>query len=272
MQRERVTIGRDENSGSFDARMSADIFQPDKKSHSRKVAFVFHGRNGASDAEHMIKVIAAYTRCGYLVVAPNLCNSEWNGSAGQGTEFTMHNHVRDSRRSIEWAISEKNHFGWDGRSFALCGHSMGGYAALFLAATDYRGTADHVLAVAPAISGECLIDARRKYHPNGIENMLIETPSALAEWPRHDLFNVVAGLTMPVSAVVGVDDNLTLPSDIGRFFSALPKGQEFEVLDGEHHCLVGENIPDILARKIGRLEAAARSAEPVMAFSRGPVI
>ena len=244
--------------------MSVDVFNP--PSHNQgKVAFLFHGRNGSSDSPHMLKIIEAYLQKDYLVISPNLCNSQWNDSAGKSTDFTIAHHIRDARRTIEWARIQKSALGWTGDRFCLAGHSMGGYAAAFLAATTYRSDVSHILSVAPFTSGERLINARVRFHPGGLENLQIEVPKALTEWQDHSIYAVIDKISMPVTAIVGARDNLTLPSDIKDFFEALPNGKQFMVIEGEHHCLVGENMTGIFKEAIDGLESAAWKLQAIPA-------
>lgn len=258
MNRMRISL---DNSGFAPAdadRMSVDIFRPRVHASSR-IAFVFHGRNGASASPHLLKMIEPYLNRNYLVVSPNNCNSDWNNSAGIGKDFLIASHVRDCARTIEWAKASRHLLGWKGNDIALCGHSMGGYAASFLAATTYNDCTRHVLAVAPFTDGHRQIEARAdtRNHPNGIAALELECPAALAEWPEHSVYSIVEKLRMPVSAVVGADDTLTLPRYITDFFKALPNGVDLMVLEGEHHCLIGDNVPSILGQCIARLETRA---------------
>lgn len=263
MSKIRIAIGHDADFSSQDARMSVDVFYP--PAHDpQKIAFAIHGRNGSSDSLHMMRIIDAYLENDYLVLSPNLCNSQWNDSAGEGTDFTIAHHIRDTERTIEWAKGKKAALGWEGDRFSLAGHSMGGYAAAFLAATAHGSDVSHILSVASFTSGDRLIDARIKYHPNGLENLQIESPNALTEWPGHSVYDVIGKITMPVTAIVGIRDNLTLPSDIRDFFEALPNGREYKVIDGEHHCLVGDGMTEIFSAALRGLEEAAlhRRAAP----------
>ena len=253
METVRIDIGGDADFASQNARMSVDVFYP--HSHNRgKVAFTVHGRNGSSDSPHMRRMINAYLQKDYLVISPNLCNSQWNDSAGKSTDFTIAHHIRDTKRTIEWAQNHKAELGGAGGRFCLAGHSMGGYAAAFLAATTYNSEVSHILSVAPFTSGEHSIGARIRFHPNGLENLQIETPSALTEWPGHSIYDLIDRISMPLTAIVGTKDNLPLPSDIKDFFDALPNGKDFMLIEGEHHCLVGDGMTGIFKEAISALE------------------
>ena len=93
----------------------------------------------------MMKLIDAYRARGYVVVSPDCCASAWNDSAGVEADFLLENHVRDVRRATLWAIGNAAAIGWSGGHLALCGHSMGAYAVMRLAAQDYSGKVGHLL-------------------------------------------------------------------------------------------------------------------------------
>lgn len=235
--------------------MSIDIFRS-PQADSNKIAFVFHGKDGCSDSPHLLKMIEPYLQRNYLVVSPNLCHSQWNDSAGQKEDFLISYHVRDCARTIEWAKNSREILNWHGNDIALCGHSMGGYAATFLAAATYNRSTKHVLTIAPFTDGTRHLATRAnpQYHVDGIKTLNAECTAALIEWPQHSLYSVIDKLHMPVSTVVGINDTITLPSDIGDFFDALPNGADRLVLADEHHCLIGDNIPIILEKCIKNLE------------------
>ncbi len=235
--------------------MTVDVFYPERHDLS-KIAFVFHGRNGTSDSPHLCKMIEPYLIRGYLVVSPNLRNSDWNDSAGTGKGFLISTHIQDCKRTIEWAKESHNSLGWQGKGIALCGHSMGGYAAAFLAATTYNSITEHVLAVAPFTDGVRHILNRGdiSVHPGGIQSLKEECPFSLTEWPQHSIYTVIDKLHMPVTVAVGTDDTLTTPQHVRAFYDALPNRADMLVLENEHHCLVGESVPKILSNCIGRLE------------------
>ena len=227
-----------------------------------RLVFVAHGRNGKADAPHMTPVIRAYLGAGYTVVAPDCAHSCWNDSEGEAADFTMARHVADLRRSIEWATVHARTPGgaeelvWDGGRFALAGHSMGAYAACRLAATDYRDRTEHVLAVSPVVSGRRQIESRA-LQPGGLEDLRREVPGALEEWPRHDLFEIIHALEMPVGVIVGADDTVTRVSDVQDFCRHLPNPTGLNVVDHEHHCLLGPGFDRALAERLGRLRAVA---------------
>ncbi|MCD8496732.1 MAG: alpha/beta hydrolase [Alphaproteobacteria bacterium] len=227
-----------------DKHMSVLVYKP-AQSDSQKLAFVHHGRNGKADAPHMLPVIKAYLRQGYTVIAPNARYSAANDSAGEARDFTISAHTEDLARSIEWAKSNTEILGWDGISFALAGHSMGAYAATYLAATDYKDNTEHVLAISPFTSGERQIEARRS-HPNGIEFLQRELPQAMAEWPTHDIFTVIDNLTMPVSVLVGEIDNITPSYFVADFYNRLPNPGTMEIVKGQHHCIINNDFSRVV--------------------------
>ena len=152
MSKIRIAIGHDADFSSQDARMSVDVFYP--PAHDpQKIAFAIHGRNGSSDSLHMMRIIDAYLENDYLVLSPNLCNSQWNDSAGEGTDFTIAHHIRDTERTIEWAKGKKAALGWEGDRFSLAGHSMGGYVLTRLAAQRPDPVVAEVQAVPQALLG-----------------------------------------------------------------------------------------------------------------------
>ncbi|MBU0799729.1 MAG: alpha/beta fold hydrolase [Alphaproteobacteria bacterium] len=220
--------------------ISVEVFKPVRPDPAR-LAIVQHGRNGKADAPHMMPLIRAYLDSGYTVVAPNAAYSHYNDSTGDGFGFTIDQHVADMRRAVRWARENAAMLGWDGKNFALAGHSMGGFAASFLAATRYADETVHVLTVAPFTSGTRQIEARRRA-PHGLDNLRKELPHAAVEWPKHDIHQHVDKLTMPVSAIVGGRDTVTPATDVKAFFDDLPHPARFTIIPDEHHSLLGEGF------------------------------
>ena len=122
-----VPLGASENPEVADARMDIELWRAGEP--SPRLAVVAHGRNGAAHAPHMQKLIDSYRARDYIVLSPDCCASAWNDSAGKEADFLLENHVRDVRRTVDWALANAAAVGWDGTHLALCGHSMGAYAA-----------------------------------------------------------------------------------------------------------------------------------------------
>lgn len=250
-----VTLGQSEDPGDPDARMSVRVVRPVGPANGRLV-LISHGRNGAAEAPHIGIIAEPYLLRGYTAVIPDLCASHHNGSAGTGDDFTIGLHVRDTRRALLWAMAEATDLSCDPDLVALAGHSMGGYAVSFLAATEFRTRVRHVLAAAPFTSGRRQLEARARLHPQGVDSLRSELPRALTDWPQHDIFAVIAQLSMPVSTVVGVLDTVTPEENVLEFNLMLPLAVDHVVLDGAHHCLEGGPHTAVLTAVVDRLDAA----------------
>ncbi len=249
-----VPLGASDDPFSPDARISIEVW---RDAPSPRLAVVAHGRNGAARAPHMMKLIDAYRARGYVVVSPDCCASAWNDSAGAEADFLLENHVRDVRRAVLWAVGNAAAIGWSGGHLALCGHSMGAYAVMRLAARDYYGKVGHLLLASPFTSGVRQIEARAKYHPDGIANLRREVPRALDEWPRHDVFAVVDHLTLPVAIFAGGKDIVAPPENVRELVERLPSPPLFRLLPDASHCLEGGDYLAELIEAIDRLDAAA---------------
>lgn len=251
-----IPLGASDNPDADDARMSIELWRTNAP--SPRLAVTAHGRNGAARAPHMQKLIDAYRARDYVVVSPDCCASAWNDSAGREADFLLEHHVRDVRRTVEWAIGNAAALGWSGAQLALCGHSMGAYAVARLAADDYAGRVAHLLLVSPFTSGIRQIEAREKYHPDGIANLKRDVPRALDEWPRHDIFAVIDRLTMPVAVFAGAKDIVAPPENVGELVERLPSPPLYRLLPEASHCLEGGDYQAELVNAIDRLDAAAR--------------
>lgn len=249
-----IPIGTDANPHADDARMSVEVWAEDP---SDRLAVVAHGRNGAARAPHMMQLIDAYRARGYVVVAPNCCASPWNDAAGVEADFLLADHVRDVARAIHWAEANADAIGWQGKRLALCGHSMGAYAVAQLAASQWHGRIAHLISVSPFTSGARQIEVRAKYHPDGIANLRRDVPAALEEWPKHDIFQVIDRLTLPVAVIGGVKDIVSPPENVEEFVARLPRPPIFRMLAEASHCLEGGDYRREIAGIIGRLDAAA---------------
>lgn len=254
MTPEIIPLGASNDSGSADARMTIELWRTEAP--SPRLAITAHGRNGAARAPHMLKLIDAYRARGYVVISPDCCASAWNDSAGGEADFLLENHVRDVRRTIEWAVANSKAVGWTGHHLGLCGHSMGAYAVARLAASEYAGRTAHLLLVSPFTSGARQIEAREKYHPDGIANLKRDVPRALDEWPRHDIFRVIDRLTLPVAVFGGAKDIVAPPENVREFVDRLPSPPLFWLLPEASHCLEGGDYRAELLDAIDRLDSA----------------
>lgn len=246
-------IGASDDPCSPEARMSVEVWA---KEPSDRLAVVAHGRNGAAHAPHMLQLIKAYLARGYVVVSPDCCASAWNEAAGGEADFLLENHVRDVGRAILWAEANAGGIGWRGGRLALAGHSMGAYAVARLAATVWLGRIGHLVLVSPFTSGARQIEAREKYHPDGIANLRRDVPAALDEWPRHDIFTVIDRLTLPVAVIGGARDIVAPPENLREFVGRLPKPPQWLMLPEASHCLEGGDYRREIAAIIGRLDGA----------------
>lgn len=251
-----IALGTSDDPDADDARMTMEIWKTEVP--SPRLAITAHGRNGAARAPHMQKLIDAYKARGYVVISPDCCASAWNGSAGNEADFLLENHVRDVRRTVDWAFANAAALGWTGSRLALCGHSMGAYAVARLAADEYAGRAAHLLLVSPFTSGARQIEAREKYHPDGIANLRRDVPRALDEWPRHDIFTMTGRLALPVAIFAGAKDIVAPPENVAELVARLPSAPFYELLPEASHCLEGGDYQTELTDAIDRLDALAR--------------
>ncbi|MGH6672907.1 MAG: alpha/beta fold hydrolase [Xanthobacteraceae bacterium] len=222
--------------GDKGRRMALDLHNLDlhELESGRRIAVVAHGRNGAPDQLQMIPIIAACRSIGLGVVAPHCRNSNANCSDGTSQTFTMEGAVADLREVLDWVGTE---------GFApptlVAGHSMGGYAALRLAAE--RSEVGAVLAVSPVTSGTRLLAAHRAH--GSLDMLDREVPEARAEWPLHDISGLAAKITQPAALLVGSLDHLTQVPDVAALRAQLPNVVFWRVLEDEPHCPVGTAYP-----------------------------
>jgi len=261
MTKDRAAVlGASADPASPEARITVDLFLPEGA--PRGLAVTIHGRNGDAASPHMRKVIGPYLNRGYVVVAPNLSASEHNDAAGTGADFTISGHVRDARRVIDWAIAEAGRRGWPRAPLALAGHSMGGYAALRIAAEDEEGRYAHVLAVSTFTTGERQLAVRMRLAPDAVEILARECPAAVTDWPRHDILADARRLTLPVAVVAGAGDMITPPANCKELFDRLPNGVCWAVMPEAHHCMEGPTSEAVIGGALAVLEAARAAREP----------
>lgn len=215
--------------------------------------FLAHGRNGAADQPHMRPVIEACLARSLAVVAPDICNSDANESAGSSADFTMAAHVADLRATIERTTAAASATG--SPPPLLIGHSMGAYAALRIAAEAAAGAFGGVLAISPVISGRALIAARERMGAAAVAALRAELPGAFLEWPQHDLAPLAAAIDVPCAVIVGADDTLTTPADAATLAGWLRHLVWHDVVAGEHHCPLGEGYALSVGTALDRLLA-----------------
>lgn len=208
------------------------------------LAVVAHGLNGAPQQPHMRTIIAALSQAGLSVVAPHLPHSAANASGNPTEGFTMEGTVGDLARVLDWLPEAGLP-----QPRIVAGHSMGGYAALRLAAT--REDVPAVLAVSPATAGRLLIDVHRV--EGALERLRGEVHAALDEWPLHDLAPLAGSIAQPVALIVGEMDHLTRPVDVDELRSRLPRVVFWRILPGDPHCPVGPDYPVALSAAITAL-------------------
>lgn len=208
-------------------RMALDLYELEPW---RRMAIIAHGRNGAPEQPQMMPIIEACRSIGMGVVAPHCRNSNANCSDGTAQTFTMEGAVADLREVMEWLKTAGL-----APPALIAGHSMGGYAALRLAAEEADVGA--VLAVSPVTSGTRLIAAHRAH--GSLEILDRDNPKAREEWPLHDILPLAAKITQPVALLVGSLDHLTQVPDVAALRQRLPNVVFWRVLEGEPHCPVG---------------------------------
>lgn len=227
-----------------------------RRSASAGTAVVAHGRNGAADQPQMLPIVDACLDRALAVVAPDLCNSGANDSAGGAADFTMAAHIADVRTAMAFAAEVEPVR--RGEPLLLIGHSMGAYAAVRIAAEAPPGTVSGVLAVSPVISGRALLAARQAMGGGALAALQAELPGAVTEWPQHDLATIAAGFKVPCAIIVGADDTLTTPRDAQTLASLLGTNTVyFDVVPGEHHCPLGKDYARSVGAALDRLLAAS---------------
>lgn len=236
--------------GQFSHPVAAHFFKTHSAGSFEKLVVVMPGRNGHTHAPHMTPIIHAFLSQGFSVISVDPHHSETPANKNQTHDFTMTAHIDDLRRVLMWAFANKAQIGWQGETLFLSGHSMGGYAALFLAATEFKGRIRHVLAVNPVVRGQSQID--RFTNPEHLKNYLAEVPRAVSDYARHDMYHHVAGLDVPVSIVTAEQDTVTPPQPLKQFFVSLPVPGALSVLPGEGHCMTSPAYREALARSINR--------------------
>ncbi|MFT6775307.1 MAG: pimeloyl-ACP methyl ester carboxylesterase [Paracoccaceae bacterium] len=190
-------------------------------------ALTLHGRGGAWDRPHMAAIGAAWLRRGWAVAAPSLRHSGANDAPGDPAGFTMAGHLRDAAAALDALIAE-------GRGpVALCGHSIGAWAAAMLAPDA------PLLAVSPVLSGSALLRARHAMGGDAMAVLAQEVPSAATEWPGHDAASALAARSGPVAVVSGHSDGIVPPDDARAFFAAARDGRFLSLIPGQHHCPAG---------------------------------
>jgi len=261
MRHHRYWLGASADADAADARMSLEVFHDGSGRHDGLVLAV-HGRNGCSHSPHLMKLVRPYVARGWLVVAPDCCGSAWNDSAGVAADFTMTAHVRDAGRALAWAFDHAPGLGWTGRQLGLCGHSAGGYAAARLAVGDVHDRVGHLLLVSPFTSGTRQLEARQRYHENGLANLAAEVPRALTEWPTHDILPDAGRLDMPVGLIAGGRDIVTPLENISELQARLPRALPLLTLTEASHCLEGGSYRQEIGDRIDRLLALAANPPP----------
>jgi alpha-beta hydrolase superfamily lysophospholipase len=234
--------------GQFSHPVTVHFFTAQAGYSFEKLAVVMPGRNGQTHSPHMTPIIHAFLSQGYSVISVDPHHSETSADKKQMHDFTMTAHIDDLRRVLMWAFANKAQIGWQGETLFLSGHSMGGYAALSLAATEFKGRIRQVLAVNPVIRGQNQID--RFTNPEHLKNYLAEVPRALSDFPRHDMYHHLAGLDLPVSIVTAEQDNVTPPQPLKQFFKILPVPGNLSVLPGEGHCMTSPAYREALSNAV----------------------
>ena len=215
----------------------------------RPVAVVGHGLSGAPGQPHMLPVVAACRAAGLGVMAPHFRNSGANASDGTTRDFTMAGAVADLAEALDWLQAE----GF-GAPALVAGHSMGGFAALRLAAEREEIAA--VLAISPVTAGRLLIAA---HEAEGTLDMLAgEVPQAIDEWPTHDLAPLGPRIAQPVALMVGERDHLTQVAHVLMLRERLANVVFWQVLEGEPHCPVGPDYPRALSAALQQLGFGGR--------------
>lgn len=211
-------------------------------------ALVLHGRNGAPDQAQIAAISAAYLARGWRIVAPELPNSAALPASGPPNEVTMSRHRRASEQVGAFAASR-----WAGERMVVAGHSLGAYAAAFVACESPH--IEHVLAVSPATSGLALLNARRAMGPAAVAELERDAPLMRTEMEAEDAAPALADLPAAVAVVSGELDGLVTLETARAYFSAAQNGRFFASLPGHHHCPAGPDVDAALAAALVALDA-----------------
>lgn len=227
--------------------MYVHVFDEHAGKHAPTV-ILQHGRSSRYDSPHNMAITTAFTRSGHRVISLDATNSSNNLSAGDSEDFTISNHVNDMADTIEWA-RRNNHIREE--KFALAGHCMGGFSALFLAATIYHDQVSHVLACSPFIDGhkqmEALLENQpgvaRKWEREGAidepneswSHMSHITWGSFVAMQDYSLYPLKDALTMPVYVTVGTGDKITPAKDILSFALSVPGNVGISVVPNANH-------------------------------------
>ncbi|MGF1551739.1 MAG: alpha/beta hydrolase [Paracoccaceae bacterium] len=246
---ERSTIGRGETA------LPVALHLPTRPVGT---ALVLHGRNGFGLTAVLAPATDAALARGLAVAVPELRHSDANDAPGGLSGFRMGRHVEDARRALDWLLDEAPLPAGVARAPVLViGHSMGSYAALSLAAERGPDVVAGVVAVAPVVSGQALLDARGAMGPQALDALEAETPGAAADYAAHDVASFASEVVQPVGLIVGRDDGLTRPEAVARLPGMLPNVVAHDVMAGEDHCPCHRAYRAEVARQIDLVLAQA---------------
>lgn len=218
-------------------------------------AFVLHGYSGCSDEPHIRLMGEEFQKAGFAVRLIDAANS-FNDADGEPADNTIETHLHD----LEDVIAHEKAQGLVKGSYALAGHSLGGFAILLYAEKH----ADEVCLLAPistVVSGKLLHQAYEtltpeKFHEIHEKGFQIITSGHYRlpdgslpqsrrplSWITHmEAFNVLPlakHLKMPVLLITGDSDDSTPVAHHQLLFDALPGKKEFHIFKDADHCFTG---------------------------------
>ncbi|MCE8417167.1 hypothetical protein LZ190_00345 [Rhodovulum sulfidophilum] len=214
----------------------------------RGTVLLIHGRNGAPDQVQIAVIAEAYLARGWRVVAPELPNSIALPASGPAERLTMNGLRRAAAEVMGWARAR-----WPEAPLALAGHSLGGFAIGHLGAE--LGTAHHLLAASPVLSGPRLLAARVAMGPPAVAALEREVPLLRAEMEAEDAAPALARVACPLGVITGAEDGIVPLADARAYFNAAPDGRFFGALPGQNHCPSGSDVAAMLDVALAALGA-----------------
>lgn len=224
------------------------VFQTSQVPNPSGTVLLLHGRNGAPDQPQICEIATAYIARSWRLVAPALPFSSANPDSGPPEGITLSGHSHAALAVWTW-LAER----WPAELRALAGHSIGAFAAAFLAAASRD--AHHALAVSPALSGTHLLEARRRMGREAVTQLEKEAPRYRAEMEAGDATRSLGATRAPVAVVTGAEDRLVPLPHARAYFAAARDARFFAALPGQHHCPTGVDCQHMFVAALTALGA-----------------